>query len=177
MIYYIQRARDNRFVTMNIIYRIKRGISPMKEKSFLIIKCLTNIMFFCGIPATIAVPFVLRWYGKVINSYYEKYYILQTILFVICGIFSCLIIYQLKMMIGTIEKDDCFVMDNVVSLKKMGIYAYIIALACLTRMFLYWTPGAFALVIVFTLAGLLSNVLAGVFKKAVEYKLENDMTI
>lgn len=149
----------------------------MKEKSFLVIKCLTNIMFYCGIPATVSVPFVLKWYGENLNSYYEKYYIIQTILFIVCGVFSCLIIFELKKMIKTIENEDCFVMENVYSLKRMGIFAYVIALACTTRMFLYWTPGAFALVIVFVLAGLLSYVLAGVFKKAVEYKLENDMTI
>ena len=148
----------------------------MKDKSFLIIKCLTNVMFFCGIPATISVPFVLKWYG-LINSYYKEFYIIQSILFMICGVFSCLIIYELRKMIKTIEKEDCFVMENVKSLKRMGIYAFIIALACFTRTFLYATPGAFALVIVFVLAGLLSNVLSGVFRQAVEYKLDNDLTI
>lgn len=148
----------------------------MKDIYFLVIKWMTNIMLFCGIPSTVAVPFFLKWYGK-INVYYEKYYIMQTVLFLICGIFSCLIVWQLRKMIKTIEKDDCFVMENVSSLKKMGIYAFIIAAACFARMFLYATPGAFALVIVFVLAGLLSHVLSGVFAKAVAYKLENDMTI
>lgn len=150
--------------------------SISNNKSFLIIKCLTNVMFFCGIPSTISVPFVLKWYGS-INFYYEKYYIMQTFLFLTCGIFSCLIIGELRKMIKTIENNDCFVMKNVTSLRRMGIYAFIIALACFARMFLYATPGAFALVIVFVLAGLLSNVLSGVFAKAVAYKLENDMTI
>ena len=149
----------------------------MKDKSFLIIKCLTNVMFFCGIPSTISVPFVLKWYGN-INSYYDGiYYIPQTALFLICGVFACLIVYELRKMIKTIEVGDSFVMANVTSLKHMGIYAFIIAVACFVRIFLYPTPGAFALVIVFVLSGLLSNVLAGVFKQAVEYKLENDMTI
>lgn len=151
-------------------------MNNIKAKSFLIIKCLTNVMFFCGIPSTISIPFVLKWYGA-INSYYEKYYLMQTILFILCGVFSCLIIWNLRKMIKTIENNDCFVMSNVLSLKRMGIYAFIIAIACFARMFLYATPGAFALVIVFVLAGLLSNVLSGVFEKAVAYKLENDMTI
>lgn len=148
----------------------------MKEKSFLMIKCLTNVMFFCGIPVTISVPFVLRWYSR-IDYFYEQYYILQTILFLVCGTLACLIVGELRKMIKTIEVDNCFVMENVTSMKKMGIYALVIAAACFIRLVLSPTPGAFSLIIVFVVAGLLSNVLSSVFHRAVEYKLENDLTI
>lgn len=149
----------------------------MKEKSFLVIKWITNIMLFCGILATITLPLSIKWYGSSIDSYYEEHYLIMTILFIICGVASCLIMYELRKMIKTIEIGDCFVKENVTSMKKMGIYAYIIAGVSFLRLYLYLTASVFILIIVFVLAGLLSTVLSSVFEKAVEYKLENDLTI
>lgn len=148
----------------------------MKDKFLLVTKCLLNVMFFTGIPTTVAVPFFLKWYGR-INSYYDKYYIILTILFLICGVFSCLIVYELRRMIKSVEEDDCFVDSNVISLKRMGNYGFVIAVATSVRLFLYATPGVFVVIIVFVIAGLFSKVLSNVFAKAVAYKQENDMTI
>lgn len=150
--------------------------SELKDKYLLVAKSLINVMFFSGIPTTIAVPFFLKWYGSV-DEHYKTFYIPETILFVICGIFACLIVYELKKMLKTVEIDDCFVSPNVISLKHMGIYSFIIGIACFVRVCINPTPGAFALVIVFVIAGLFSKVLSNVFDRAIAYKEENDMTI
>ncbi|MDE6686435.1 MAG: DUF2975 domain-containing protein [Lachnospiraceae bacterium] len=149
----------------------------MKKNTYLIIaKCLLNVMFYCGIPVTMLVPFVLKWYGE-INSYYREYYWLQTELFLISGVFACLIVYELRRMIRSVEQENCFVMENVKSLKWMGNYSFIIAAATSIRLCLYATPGVFVVILVFVIAGLFSKVLAGVFEQAVNYKQENDLTI
>ena len=59
----------------------------------------------------------------------------------------------------------------------MGTYSFVIAVICLLRTVLYMTIAMLVLVLVFVIAGLFSKVLAFVFDKAVEYKLENDLTI
>ena len=148
----------------------------MKDRFLLVTKCLLNVMFFCGIPVTISVPFVLKWYGT-INSYYERFYLAQTIMFIVCGIFACLIVYELRKMIKSVEADDCFVEANVISLMRMGNYAFVISMVSVIRLFLYATPGVLVVILVFAIAGLFSKVLAKVFARAVAYKLENDMTI
>ena len=148
----------------------------MKNIFLTITKCLLNVMFFCGIPVTVAVPWIFRWYGQV-NEYYKTYYIPQTIIFIISGIFACLIIYELRKMIASVEADNCFVHDNVKSLKYMGTYSLVIALVTIARLFLYPTPGVLVVILVFVIAGLFSKVLANVFDRAVAYKEENDMTI
>ena len=43
----------------------------MKDKFLLVSKCMLNVMFFCGIPVTLTVPFTLKWYGQ-INDYYKN---------------------------------------------------------------------------------------------------------
>lgn len=149
----------------------------MKNNTYLTIsKCLLNVMFYCGIPVTASVPFVLKWYGS-INHYYKDYYWLQTALFFISGVFACLIVFELRRMIRSVELENCFVMDNVKSLKRMGNYSFIIAAATSVRLCLYSTPGVFVVILVFVIAGLFSKVLAGVFEQAVNYKQENDLTI
>ena len=70
-----------------------------------------------------------------------------------------------------------FVMENVVSLQRMGTYSFIIAVICLVRTILYITIAMLTLVLVFVIAGLFSKVLAFVFKQAIQYKEENDLTI
>ena len=72
---------------------------------------------------------------------------------------------------------ECFAKSNVRSLKRMSIYSFAAAVASGSRLILYVTPGPFAMMVVFLLAGLLSGVLAEVFDKAVDYKEENDFTV
>ncbi len=59
----------------------------------------------------------------------------------------------------------------------MSIYSFFIAVITACRLFLYLTPAVFIVILVFVIAGLFSRVLAGIFDKAVTYKLENDLTI
>ena len=80
-------------------------------------------------------------------------------------------------MFRTVLNHDCFVKENVVSLRKMGTYSFCIAVITVIRLFLYVTPGVLVVVLVFLIAGLFSKVLSEVFDKAVTYKLENDLTI
>jgi len=69
------------------------------------------------------------------------------------------------------------VMKNVVSLKRMGYYAFVIAAITVGRLTMSMTPAVFVVIVVFVVAGLFSLVLSQVFKQAVDYKLENDLTI
>lgn len=148
----------------------------MKDKFLIVSKCMLNVMFFCGIPVTLTVPLTLKWYSQ-INDYYKLYYWQQTVMFLICGVFACLIVYELRKMIRSVENENCFVQENVTSLRRMGNYSFIIAAASVTRLFLYATPGVFVVILVFVIAGLFSKVLANVFYQAIVYKEDNDLTI
>ena len=140
-------------------------------------KCLLNVMLVCGIIATLIIPFAIKWYGQ-INSYYAgAYFIPQATLFFVSGIFSCLIVYELRKIIRTIDEGNCFVRSNVKSLSHAGTYGFVIALCTAIRMFMYVTPGAFVVIIVFVLASLSAKVLSQVFDTAVTIKEDSDLTI
>ena len=59
----------------------------------------------------------------------------------------------------------------------MGFYSLGVAAVTAARILLIFTPATVIIVLVFFIAALFSFVLAGVFDKAVSYKLENDLTI
>ena len=108
---------------------------------------------------------------------FEGRYTEIIVIYFVLGILAVLILGELRKMFRTVLQDDCFVKENVVSLQRMGTYSFMIAVICLLRTVLYLTIAMLVLVLVFIIAGLFSKVLAFVFDRAVEYKLENDLTI
>ena len=148
----------------------------MKDKLTLFTKFLLDVMFYAGIIVIITLPLSIKFYG-IYNSYFaDNYYSLCVILF-LSGIFAILIIQQLRKMFSTVINNDCFIRENVVSLEKMSIYSFFIAVITACRLFIYLSPSVLIVILVFVIAGLFSKVLAGVFDKAVTYKQENDLTI
>ncbi|MBD5525880.1 MAG: DUF2975 domain-containing protein [Lachnospiraceae bacterium] len=148
----------------------------MKDKLTIFTKYLLDFMFFTGIIVIITLPLSFRFYGRY-NIYFKENYYSLCVIFMLSGVFAILIIQQLRKMFLTVLSDDCFVRENVVRLEKMSIYSFFIAVITACRLFIYLTPAVLIIILVFVIAGLFSKVLAGVFDKAVTYKLENDLTI
>jgi hypothetical protein len=149
-----------------------------KETVILITKYLLDVMYFLGIVVTISLPWSV---GFLINLFelqeYESNKTEIIIIYFVLGVLAIMILGELRKMFRTVMREDCFVKDNVVSLDRMGTYSFFIALVCLVQFILYLTLPVLVLVLVFLIAGLFSKVLSFVFDKAVEYKLENDLTI
>lgn len=147
-----------------------------KDRLVRFTKYLIDFMFFTGIVVVIGVPFIFRFAEKYIN-FMEEYYIPFCILFMIAGGFALAILWELRNMFKTVIRENPFVRENVRSLKRMGIYAFFIAVLMAVRLIFIITAAALVLVAVFVIAGLFSMVLSQVFDQAVTYKQENDLTI
>ena len=80
-------------------------------------------------------------------------------------------------MFQTVLTENPFVMENAGSLRKMGKCSFMTAFLSIVRLPVSLTPATAVIIIVFTVAGLFSIVLCQVFEKAVQYKLENYLTI
>lgn len=148
----------------------------MKNKLTIVTKMLLDFMFYAGMAVTATLPLSIRFYGAY-NSYFADNYIPLILLFFFSGIFAILIIHELRNMFRSVLDDNCFIPENVVSLRRMGTYSFIIALITAGRLFLYITPAVLIVILVFVIAGLFSKVLSRVFERAVTYKLENDLTV
>ena len=129
-----------------------------------------------GILAVLAMPLLMRWLGHFYANIY-RYYWPHVVLFMLSGSGAVIIVWQLRRMFRTVLDRNCFVWQNVRSLRCMGRVALAMALVIALRLLLVFTPATVILVLVFLLAGLFALVLAGVFAQAVQYKEENDLTI
>ena len=148
----------------------------MNNKLIRMTKLLLDFIFFSGILVTAFLFFIIKFYGRY-NTYFKDNTLSLTVLFSISGILAVLLIFELRKMFKTVIADDCFITQNVTSLRRMGTYSFLIALVTAFRLIMYITPGVIVVVLVFLIAGLFSKVLSLVFDKAITYKLENDLTI
>lgn len=139
-------------------------------------KYLLDCMFYCGILVTVTLPFSVRWLGNYIERVKNSYGELVMIYFVL-GIAALVIVRELRRIFGTVLKENCFVMENVVSLRKMGNWSFFIVVMSIVRSVVYLTPAMLVVILVFIIAGLFSKVLSCVFEEAVHYKEENELTI
>ena len=137
---------------------------------------LLGVMFYGGILATAAIPWAFRWGAKYYPSL-ETHYWFNTVLFMLSGVGAVLIIRELRHMFRTVLAEDCFVAQNVRSLRRMGYLGFAIALITAIRLAVLFTPATLVIIVVFFIAALFSFVLSQVFDRAVRYKEENDLTI
>lgn len=140
------------------------------------VKYLLDAMFGIGILVTASLPFTIKWIGQyyepVIENYQES-----VIIYFVLGVAALVLIRELRRIFRTVLNEDCFVMENVVSLRKMGNWSFFIAGMSVVRSIVYLTVAMLVVILVFVIAGLFSKVLAMVFEEAVRYKEENDLTI
>jgi len=116
--------------------------------------------------------------------------VLVYILFFIGSTSLIFIVYSLRKMIDTLVTKDPFVRENVKNLRNVWIGSFIIAICYFINYFINPNYKSFEIIsidakgihtdlefFIFFFAGLFILVLEKVFKAAVEYKEENDLTI
>jgi hypothetical protein len=140
-------------------------------------RILVIFLFGCGILTILTLPLSIKWYIEHFETTSKDYYFAFVLIFAFCGAMALLILWQLKKMLDTVITNDCFVLSNVVSLKKMSAYSILITIAMIVRCFFTPTFTAACMVLTFFIASLFSRILAMVFESAVNYKNENDLTI
>ena len=153
-----------------------KDLKSKKRNLALATKYLLDFMFYSGIVVTASLPFSLKWLGKFLPSLAE-YYEANVIIYFVLGIAAVVLIRELRKIFRTVLEENCFVTENVVSLRKMGNWSFFIALMSVVRCIVFVTIAMGVVVLVFGIAGLFSKVLAYVFEEAVRYKEENELTI
>lgn len=141
-----------------------------------ITKYLVDFMFGAGILVTLTLPWSIKWAGRYMEQLLDSYGEIVTIYFVL-GILALALIWELRKMFKTVLAKDCFVRENVASLKHMSYYSGLIVLMSIVRSIVYTTVAMLVVILVFVIAGLFCQVLAQIFDEAIHYKEENDLTI
>lgn len=134
-------------------------------------------MFFSGILVEVSLPFSLKMLGEYYWKEMSEQYWPMLIIFGLSGICGLIIVYQLRKMMKTVVKRECFVDNNTKSLSTMGKVSFVITVLFIVKCILLPTPASFVIVLTFFIAGVFSHVLSLVFEEAVRFKEENDLTI
>lgn len=140
-------------------------------------KYFLDIMFFSGILVEVSLPFSLKMLGEYYWKEMAEQYWPMLIIFGLSGICGLIIVYQLRKMMKTVVKRECFVDNNTKSLSTMGKVSFVITVLFIVKCILLPTPASFVIVLTFFIAGVFSHVLSLVFEEAVRFKEENDLTI
>lgn len=139
-------------------------------------KYLLDFMFFSGILVTASLPWSIRLIGRQLPeliAHYEE----TVIIYFVLGISAEKLLWELRKIFKTVLAENCFIQENVESLRKMGNWSFFIALMAAVRSIVYMTVAMGVVILVFLIAGLFSKVLSFVFEQAVAYKEETDWTI
>ena len=140
-------------------------------------KYFLDFMFFSGILVEVSLPFSLKMLGEYYWKEMAEQYWPMLIIFGLSGICGLIIVYQLRKMMKTVVKRECFVDNNTKSLSTMGKVSFVITVLFIVKCILLPTPASFVIVLTFFIAGGFSHVLSLVFEEAVRFKEENDLTI
>lgn len=139
-------------------------------------KYLLDFMFYTGIAVTVTLPLSIKWIGRYYEQFADSYGEIVMIYFVL-GIAALVIVRELRRIFKTVLNKNCFVRENVISLRKMGNWSFFIVLMSIVRSIVYLTVAMLVVILVFMIAGLFSKVLSCVFDEAITYKEENELTI
>ena len=144
-----------------------------------ILRIILYIMFIAGVALTVTMPFMIDIYMRILrdtHEVHEGYKIFITVFLMAVGALGLFIILELIIMLRTMLKNP-FVKRNVRSLNIIGITGFIISALFFMKCFFYVTFLTLIFGIALIILGLFALTLANLFKKAVEYKEENDLTI
>ena len=151
----------------------------MYQKTFThyVSKIAVDILFYLSIICTALVPFVtkyvLAWVG-----YVDPYYIAKLTPFLFLSGLGCVyILFNLKQMYSSLLVGNPFIDKNVAHLRNMAIACAVIALIYTVKCILMFTLAAMVIVFVFAVGTLFCLTLKDLFKQAINYKLENELTI
>lgn len=158
----------------------EKSIEQKKQSLTRWTKYLLDFMFYGGIVVTASLPFSVKWIIKYlphIGDHLADHYQETVIIYFVLGVSAVVLIQELRKIFKTVLDENCFVMENVASLRKMGNWSFFIAGMSVVRSIVWSTIAMAVVILVFIIAGLFSKVLALVFEEAVRYKEENDLTI
>ncbi|MFZ7130882.1 MAG: DUF2975 domain-containing protein [Eubacteriales bacterium] len=139
------------------------------------------IIFLMGVAigCLIGLPWIFNIFLKMGYFIRSTSFIINYLMVIlyITGVVSLIILNEMRKIFNTLEAKDPFIYENVHSLKTMSVCAFVIAVVYITKVIVYNSIMTMLVVLVFFLAGLLALVLSEVFKKAINFKEEIDLTV
>jgi len=142
-------------------------------------KIFLYIIFVLGVLGTLTLPFMLEFYtGYFYDAYYLEpgYRTFILTFMIVVAIPGLWIVLEMIWMLRSIPQDP-FVMRNVRALNRIGVILLALAVLFFAKCFIYVTFLTMGCGFLFIVCGLFAFTLANLFRQAVAFKDENDLTI
>ena len=157
----------------------ERGKHMRETLSSRVLRISLYIAFGLGLLGTSTLPFMLEYYiGFFYDAYYpEPGYRTFLIIFIMSvAVPGLWIILEMIWMLSSIPRDP-FVMRNVRALSRTGIILFVISAMFFAKCFVFITFLTVGCGFLFLICAFFAFTLSNLFRQAVDYKEENDLTI
>lgn len=140
------------------------------------IKLFLQGVFIFGSIVVIVLPWAVDYYFKIRGNSYDFYWSFLIMLY-ISGIPMLTIVFQFIKLFDSLKRETPFIEENAKYLKVSSICSGIIALEYVVGIFVF--KSVFTLIItgIFLVAWLGLYIVSELFKQAVQFKEENELTI
>lgn len=108
----------------------EKSVAQKKQNLTRWTKYMLDFMFYGGIVVTASLPFSIKWmihYLPDIGEHLADHYQEAVIIYFVLGVSAIVLIQELRKIFNTVLDENCFVMENVASLRKMGNWSFFIA--------------------------------------------------
>ena len=151
-----------------------------KSKFYYTAKLLIDIMLYGGAVCVLCVPLIVKHFTNLYDlretqSTFST--VLLTLTLYISGILALYILYNLKSMYCSLLDGNPFVDKNVSHFRKMAVACAIISFVYVIKCCFLFTLATAIIAIVFAMGSVFCLTLKDLFKQAINYKNENDLTI
>lgn len=141
-----------------------------------IARAAVEIMFYGGILCLIAIPFLGGWIQNYFG-YSDAGTAIMLGSLLSSGLCVIYILFQLKRMFRTLLGGNPFVPGNVSCFRRMAVACALISVIFFVKGILMFTLTTLVIMLMFLVACLFCLTLKDIFKQAVSYKEENDLTV
>lgn len=141
-----------------------------------ITKYTIDIMFYIGILCVAALPFVSPLIKTYIPSS-ERDFTVFMITLALSGVCALYILFTFKKMFKTLLSGNPFARENISCFRKLAVACAAVSLIYLISCLSSFTFGRLTVSVAFALGCLFCLTLKDIFKQAMLYKEENDLTV
>ena len=148
-----------------------------KSITHYISKIAIDILFYSSIVCVVLSPIFSRWLFGWINYSDSDYLVVFSVIIFLSGMCCSYILFNLKQMYKSLLVGNPFVDDNVNHLRKIAVSCFLIAIMYVIKCFFMLTFATIVIAAVFIVGCMFCLTLKDLFKQAINYKTENELTI
>lgn len=149
------------------------NIKWTKKSSLRLSYALTWAMFILAVAVLFLIPFITQWYDDVSGK--NKIMPVLTVCFYIADIIAGIALWELKMLLANISKQELFTERNTKCVRVISWCCF--GVAAVFAVLSFWRLLALLVAIIAAFVGLILRVVKNMLSAATELREENDFTI